>query len=147
MSYNSFNELFDKYIDNPRLIFCGLILYQEDKNINLNKKIVEDCNFTETEFEKIMELKTGIQHPSIYIKRDVKLFRDYCENLVRNIIENNKEVKEIIFTGKGCFDSPYYVNYIFKNGRLSNNVIPERYQISNGSGRSKGKYTIIFKPI
>ena len=147
LSYNSFIELFDKYIDNPSLIFCGLTLYQEDKNINLNNKIVEDCHFTEEEFTKIMGLKTGIRNPSIYTKENVKAFRDYCEIALRNIIENNKEVKEMIFTGKGCFEAPYYVNYIFKEGKLSDKVIPEKYQISNGSGRSKGKYTIIFKPM
>lgn len=53
----------------------------------------------------------------------------------------------MIFTGKGCFDAPYYIDYIYKNKELSKDIMPSKYQISNGSGRSKGKYTIIFKPV
>lgn len=147
LSYNSFIELFDKYLDNARMIFCGLTLYQEEKNINLNKQIIEDCNFVEKEFLEMMESKIGTLTASIYKKEDVKAFREYCEKILRNVIENNNEVKEMIFTGKGCFESPYYVNYIYKEGSLSDKVIPEKYQITNGSGRSKRKYTIIFKPM
>lgn len=147
LSYNSFIELFDKYLDDARLIFCGLTLYQEEKNINLNKQIIEDCNFVEKEFLEMMESKIGTLTASIYKKEDVKAFREYCEKTLRNAIENNNEVKEMIFAGKGCFEAPYYVNYIYKEGSLSDKVIPEKYQITNGSGRSKRKYTIIFKPL
>lgn len=147
MSRNSFLELFGKYIDNPDEIFCGLMLYQEDRKISLNGKIVEDCNCTIEGIIDNIKKNTGIYEASIYNKEDVRKFREYCEKNIRDIIENNIEVKEMIFTGKKCFEAPYYIDYILKNNELSKNIIPEKYQISNGSGRSKGKYTIIFKPL
>lgn len=147
LSYNSFVNLFEKYIADAEIIFCGLTLYQEDKNIALNEKIVTDLGFTVNEILDQFKEYTGINEASLFKKEDVKAFRKYCEDILRNVIENNKEVKETIFTGKGCFEAPYYVNYIYKNQKLSKDIIPKKYQISNGSGRSKGKYTIIFKPV
>lgn len=147
LSLNSFVGLFASYLDNAKMIFCGLTLYQEEKNIALNNKIVEDLKFSIQEVQYQMSLSLGISSPSILRKEDVKAFRSYCEQKLREVIENNCEVKEMIFTGKGCFEDPYYVNYIYRNKVLSKDVIPDKYQISNGSGRSKGKYTIIFKPV
>lgn len=147
LSYNSFVNLFKDYVENAEMIFCGLTLYQEDKNIMLNSKIVNDLGFTVEKIQKEIEKTTGISAPLISQKEDVKAFRDICEQKIRDIIEKNSDVKEMIFTGKGCFEAPYYINYIYKNKMLSNEVIPSRYQITNGSGRSKGKYTVIFKPI
>ena len=146
LSMNSFMELFGDYCVEAKMIFCGLTLYQEEKNILLNKKIVSDLGFTIQEIQGKMNKYISSQNPSILKKEDAKMFRDYCENKLREIIENNREVKEKLFSGKGCFEDPYYVNYIYKNGKLSNKVIPDKYKISNGSGRSKGNYTIIFKP-
>ncbi len=147
LSYNSFINLFEKYLDDAKLIFCGLTLYQEDKNISLNEKIIKDIGFTEGEILEYVKVYTGIAEPSLIKKEDIKAFRSYCEGTLRKVIEDNEDVKEMIFTGKGCFEDPYYVNYIYKNKELSKEVIPSKYQISNGSGRSKGKYTIIFKPV
>lgn len=147
LSRNSFISLFDDYVENVGMIFCGLTLYQEDKNITLNNKIIADLGFAISEVHKYMKLCVGIESPSILKKEDVKAFRNFCEQKIRAVIENNKEVKQMIFTGKGCFEAPYYVNYIYKNNALSKDIIPEKYQISNGSGRSKGQYTVIFKPV
>lgn len=146
LSLNSFIELFDSYFADVKIIFCGLTLYQEDKNILLNNNIISDLGFSIQELQDEMVKHTDVEKPSIQKKEDVKNFRDYCEKELRKVIDENKEVKEIIFSGKGCFEDPYYVNYIYKKGNLSKDVIPDEYKISNGSGRSKGKYTIIFKP-
>lgn len=147
LSLKSFIRLFDGYVDNPYKIFCGLTLYQEDKNIRLNKDIVRNLGFTKEEIEEDMQLHTGIIFPSLIEKEHVKAYRDYCEYILRDVIDNNSNIKEIIFSGKGCFEAPYYVNYLYKNNKMISDVIPDKYSISNGSGRSKGKYTIIFKPI
>ncbi len=147
LSYNSFMELFGPYIDNAKMFFCGLMLYQDDKNIMLNRKIVSDMAYSEEKIQLEMASYLEKMSCSIYDKNDVKCFRGFCEKKLRNIIEKHDEVKNMIFTGQGCFEEPYYISYIYKNNKLTKDVIPEKYSISNGSGRSKGKYTIIFKPV
>ncbi len=147
LSYNSFVNLFEKYLSDVRMIFCGLTLYQEDKNISLNEKIVKDLGYSVEEIVYHIKSHTGIKEPVLFRKEDVKAFRVYCEEKLRDVIDSNSDVKTMIFTGKGCFADPYYINYIYINSVLSKEVIPSKYQISNGSGRSKGRYTIIFKPV
>lgn len=146
LSRNAFENLFAPYIYDVNIIFCGLTIYQEEKNIALNSKIISDLDLDENDFLEYFKSKISTEELSLYSKNDVKLIRGYCESELRKVIENNVEVKEKIFTGKGCFEAPYYVDYIYRNGELSKDVIPDDYQISNGSGRSKGKYTVIFKP-
>lgn len=147
LSLNSFVRMFDAYFVDPKMIFCGLTLYQEDKNIKINADIVKNLGYEVEEVEKEMLKHTDNGSVSIYDKSDVKAFRTYCENKLRDVIENSQEIKEMIFTGKGCFEAPYFIDYIYKAGTLSKNAIPNNYQITNGSGRSKGNYTIIFKPL
>nr|MBL0721290.1 hypothetical protein [Sulfurovaceae bacterium] len=58
----------------------------------------------------------------------------------------NSVISDFIFKGIGAFDNPYYATFIYKEGKLSLNNIPNKYSITTGSGRSSGKYTVIIKP-
>lgn len=66
-------------------------------------------------------------------------------NIIRNIVDNNLDIKKAIFNGISLYEEPYPAHYIFKNGQLTNDLFTD-YSISRGSGLSKGKYYIIFKP-
>ena len=85
LSYNSFVNLFDSYVDNARMLFCGLVLYQGEKNIMLNKKIVVDLGFSEQEVVDEMRKTTRIEAPSILKKEDVKIFRDNSEYSIYSV--------------------------------------------------------------
>ena len=52
----------------------------------------------------------------------------------------------MIFLGKGLFDDPYYAPFIFSKGKMKPNAMPLNFAITTGSGRHKGKFTIIVKP-
>lgn len=146
LSFNSFVELFKDKLEKPEFIFCGLTLYQEEKKMGLNLTIINKLGLKAEEVIEYFKSKTGEVSINVEQGNDVKKIRDYCEKEIRSIISDNEDIREKIFTGKGCFGAPYYIDYIYKNGELNKNIIPENYMISNGSGRSKGKYTIIFKP-
>lgn len=146
ISRSSFEQLFAPYLPDVKIVFAGLTLYQEEKNIGRNGKILEDLEMDEMTILKYFQKKLGKEIHSLYQKEDVKKIRQDCEMELRKVIDEHPEVQQMIFTGKGCFESPYYIDYIYKHGKLSTDVIPENYIISNGSGRSKGQYTIVFKP-
>ena len=47
--------------------------------------------------------------------------------------------------GIGNFDEPYTAKYLIENDKIKkNHYLP--FTITTGSGRSKGKYTIVLKP-
>jgi len=72
--------------------------------------------------------------------------RTTAQQELKDVIESNSKLKESIFTGKYWFDDPYYINYVYINGNISDDLLPKSYIITTGSGRSKGNYTIEIKP-
>ena len=75
----------------------------------------------------------------------MKSIKKYLNSKLKNIIEDNYSIKSAIFAGKGLYVEPYPASFIVKNGELTSEIVKE-YSITRGSGLSKGKYTIIFKP-
>ena len=48
--------------------------------------------------------------------------------------------------GKGLYNEPYNAKFLFSKGNIKLNTIPESFSITTGSGRHRGKYTIVIKP-
>lgn len=128
-------------------IFTALCIYCSEDTVKDNRKIIKNLGIKEEEF--IDYFKKDLKRKRLGYKnfKSVKKMRSYCEQLIRETIRNNTALGELIFAGRGNFEVPYFVDYIYKNGDLTPNVIPEKYSISNGSGKHKGTYTIIFKPM
>lgn len=74
-----------------------------------------------------------------------KKIKTHSERKIKSIIDDSDELKAKIFKGIGLYAEPYCAHYIYKEGRLDIlDYIP--FQITTGSGRSKGIYTIVLKP-
>ena len=134
-----------KDIDSEKIeyILLGLLAYSNEKDIYRNEKIANDLNVNYNEFINDAKIKISNEN------RNKKFFdeiRKYYQNIVYQHIENNKKLKEAIFTGKYWFDDPYYAKYMYVHGELVENDINKDFIITTGSGRSKGKYSIEIKP-
>lgn len=91
---------------------------QNIENINLNK--LNDKN-------KLTQIKT------------------FSNQKISELTLSSKKISDLIFKGIGNFDEPYTANYIIENDEIkANYYLP--FVITTGSGRSKGIYTIVFKP-
>ena len=137
--------LFEKYIEDIDYIIGGLVFYSSSKKLELNKTIAEDLNINQCDFVKYFKIHhfaTGVDFEDSEFMSSVTTI---SKKIVIKAIEENEELKKALFTGEGWFKSPYYIDFVLINGELSNDVYMP-YYIDNGSGRSKGNYTIILKP-
>ncbi|MDU7071194.1 hypothetical protein [Campylobacter ureolyticus] len=145
MTVNNFISAFDKYLSKPNYISAAIILYCTKDQVNKNYKIAKDLDIDESYFMQFFKDKFNINIDSLLDYKSISLIARSAKKLITEIIENNLELKLSLFTGKGWFDPPYYISFLYNSGQLSDNIfIP--YRIDNGSGRSKGIYTIIIKP-
>lgn len=147
LTRNSFINAFERYLEYPEFIFCGLVLYHTKKSVSDNYKLIQRLGIEDRldEFFSFFKSEYGIVANSIIDEMMISQINKKCKIAVVNAIENNQSLKLALFTGKGFFDAPYYINYVLKNGELSKDVFMP-YYIDNGSGRSKGNFTIIIKP-
>ena len=52
----------------------------------------------------------------------------------------------MIFMGDSLYDEPYNAKFLFSKGKIKTNEAPETFSITTGSGRHKGKFSIVVKP-
>lgn len=145
MTVKTFKLAFEKYIEDIDYIIGGLVFYSSSKKLELNKTIAEDLNINQCDFVKYFKIHhfaTGVDFEDSEFMSSVTTI---SKKIVIKAIEENEELKKALFTGEGWFKSPYYIDFVLINGELSNDVYMP-YYIDNGSGRSKGNYTIILKP-
>lgn len=145
LTNNTFKKAFKKYIDNIDFIIFGLLVYTESSKLKMNKNILDDLNLSEKEVKYYYSNKYNIEGEGIFNKEYTESISKKAKEITKDAIENNIELKASLFKGKDWFKNPYAIDFIFKHGELTSNIYTD-YTISNGSGRSKGTYTIILKP-
>lgn len=145
LTTNNFNSAFDNYLKNIEYISAALVFYCTKNQVNRNYKIAEDLNIKESDFIEFINSKYGLNVNSLLDYTSLSLATKSTKELIIKTIENNKDLKDALFAGKGWFEQPYHINFIYSNGQLTDQLYTP-YKIDNGSGRSKGIYTIIIKP-
>lgn len=139
MTNNSFHSFFSDYLNPSNLYFCGALLYVTDSGIHKNQKIMQDLDVKELDLLNLVgdnELNTAT----------FKKIKNYCTKKIKETIDNNNKLKLSLFTGKGIYEDPYYASFTMKFGNLTDDILYD-FSITTGSGRTKGKYTIILKPL
>lgn len=137
-SKESFIKAFSKYCDFALELFFANLVYVKESELFKNKFILDNLKINLTNLNKLFNSSYShdIEYYT-YIKKE-------SENILRNIIDSDIDLKKAIFQGLGWFDEPYVAHFIYKNSELTKNIITN-YTITTGSGRSKGNYTIIIK--
>ncbi|MDR5659255.1 hypothetical protein RH915_07115 [Serpentinicella sp. ANB-PHB4] len=145
MSITNFKSAFLPYLKDIDYFIAAIIFYSTERQVHLNKNIAQDLNMNENNFIKFFSENFHAQIKNLYDYEALSEITTISKQIIKETIEKNKTLKANIFSGKGWFVDPYYINFVFVNSSFSDDVyIP--YHIDNGSGRSKGKYYITFKP-
>ena len=112
-----------------------------EKNLNL-------LNGWHTSIEKMCKYYNtfNLSENFIYDIQKCKTIKQYAEHKICDIINNSDYLQQIIFNGINIYEEPYCAYYLFKNGILDKlTYLP--FNVTTGSGRSKGIYTIVLKPV
>lgn len=74
-----------------------------------------------------------------------KKLKDFSNKKITEIVNSNKHLQEIIFNGYHIYEEPYSASFFYKGKNIERlTYIP--FNITTGSGRSKGIFTIVLKP-
>lgn len=138
---NSFYILFESYeLGAGASLFCMREIELE-KNLELIDGWKSSIERMTAYFEKFTN-----GNPNFYLDQEVcKNIKNYSCSEIKRIIEESSELQEKIFNGIGLYEEPYTAFYFYHGNDLSRlTKIP--FNVTTGSGRSKGDYTIVLKP-
>lgn len=144
LSPSSFYKLF-----NSNMLAAGAsIYYKRTKKLHLNNKILKAWNILEKDFfsyySKVLNLTiNSVTHMNC--QKCLKKIKRYANKEIAKIIKNNKNISDFIFYGINNFEEPFTAPWLFEHGKFrKNHIMP--FSVTTGSGRSKGKCTIVIKP-
>lgn len=142
MTINSFIKLFQNNV-----IGAGISLYCENEDeLYKNDDIIRAWKTTKSNILEGLNLNTTYNENCFLTDTEFcKKVKNICKEKCKNIIKSNVVIKKKIFNGIGLYKEPYTAHYFMQEKDITVlNDIP--FSISTGSGRSKGKYTIVLKP-
>lgn len=138
---NSFKSMF-----NISELGAGACLYcMRESELAKNAALIESWLSTQKNMEiYFAEIINGMHN--FYLHKEIcKKIKSYSEQEIRKLIDSSKELQQKIFNGIHLYEEPYIAYYLFHNNILDNlTYIP--YNITTGSGRSRGDYTLVLKP-
>ena len=138
---NSFNKLFNSFeLGAGASLFC-----QNEEELPKNLALLDGW-YTDVqkmqEYFDIFNISEGTITSSSNLCKQIK---QYATSQIANLIDSTKRLQEIIFNGMYIYDDPY-VAYFFMQGNIIKVLKYIPYNVTTGSGRSNGDYTIVLKP-
>lgn len=138
-------ETFMKVFKN-KFLFIGVMIYCKYENeLEKNYKIFQDFKISEQEFLNAF--------PSVPLTvsdhRDkLKFIKTECVEKIKNMVFENNNIWNIVYSGKGVFEDPFFASYFYQGNKIIsiNKLESSKISVTNGSGRSRGDYTVVFKP-
>ena len=138
-----------KKLFKSNMLAAGASIYcNNEKDFSKNHKILDAWRVVENEFKAyfnealdidLKDLTTNIDRTSL------AKVKKWSNNEIARIINTDARISDFIFYGIGNFEEPYTATWLFVHNALEKNyIIP--FNITTGSGRSRGDYTIVLKP-
>lgn len=143
----SFNTLFDEYeLGAGASIYClreEEIIKNESVFAGWKTSKENVINKYKSELPDLSKLNNNID--IIEEMRIYKELKEFSNKKIAERINESKEIKEIVFNGYHIYEEPYSASYFYKGGKINKlNYIP--FNVTTGSGRSNGIFTIVLKP-
>jgi hypothetical protein len=144
MAPSTFEKLFGTNI----LAAGASLYYKKRKKLAKNEKILEAWGITPEYFFHYYAHALGLTIDSVTNSRCqkcLKKIKRYANKEIVKTIQERKEISDFVFFGKGNFEEPFTAPWLFEHGHLKKNY-PQTFSVTTGSGRSRGKCTIVLKP-
>lgn len=144
MAPSTFKKLFNSNI----LAAAASVYYKKKKKLALNKAILKGWNIREEDFFAYYNKQLHLNINSVTAsgcQACLKKIKRYAKKEIIYIIKNYKALSDFIFLGIGNFQEPFTAPWLYEEGEFKKNYqIP--FTITTGSGRSRGRYSIVVKP-
>ena len=138
---NSFKTLFNSYeLGAGASLFC-----MRENELDKNPDLIEGWK---SSIDKMTTYFSQFTKGNKYFYLDQQICKEIknysCEE-IKHQIENSTELQRMIFNGVGLYEEPYTAFYFYHGEDiLQLTTIP--FNVTTGSGRSRGNYTIVLKP-
>ena len=142
ISPNTFIKIFGS-----NLLGAGASIYcAKEEEFHKNINVLNGWNVDEDDFYKYLNQNLeNFNINSLDKKEKLNQIKTFSNRKISELTLNSKIISDLIFKGIGNFEEPYTAHYIIENDEIKENYyIP--FKITTGSGRSKGVFTIVFKP-
>lgn len=139
-SRTSFESLFSGKTE----LFVGALLYvQNEKDLPKNAMILKDNGITYEEMRQKFQIDPTLDELSAF-----RQMKNQAMEQIKTMIDSDSRLYEAIIFGTGIFKEPYCATYLYTDELVHKGELDSRLSLSvtTGSGRSKGKYTVIIKP-
>ena len=138
---NSFNSLFGSFeLGAGASLFC-----QKEEELVKNPDLILGWKTTIKEMANFYKDLTNGNELFYLDQQTCKNIKNYACNKIKQIIDKSPDLQKKIFNGIGLYAEPYTAYYFYHGDSiLELTTIP--YNVTTGSGRSKGDYTIVLKP-
>jgi hypothetical protein len=144
MSPSSFKKLFGSNI----LAAGASVYYKKKKHLKDNEKVLKAWDVSEDDFFNYYSKALNLAINSVTnmnCQKCLKKIKRYANKEIAKIIKKEKTISDFVFYGIGNFEEPFTASWLFEHGEFrKNHVMP--FSVTTGSGRSKGKCTIVIKP-
>lgn len=145
ISPKTFRKLFGNNI-----LAIGASLYCNNSNeFFKNKEIINGWSESEADVVNYFSKQLKTKPFSLFSEKNsnfLKKVKSFSNNKIKEIVKSNELISNYIFYGIGNFEEPFTARWIFKNNNFEkNSILP--FKVTTGSGRTKGIYTIVLKPI
>lgn len=140
-----------KLIYGDNVLACGASIYCSNlEEFAKNESILKGWGVAEKDFisyfsnyiKDVKNVFNQLTESSLKVAKEIKT---YSNNEIKRISQSNQDILNYIFKGEGNFDEPYIANWIYEKGNFKK-LDPYEFNVTTGSGRSKGDFTIVFKP-
>ncbi len=138
---NSFYLLFKSYeLGAGASLFC-----MRDNELYKNIDLIEGWNSSLKKMATYFKNFTD-NDKNFYLNKSIcKNIKNFSCAQIKSMIENDKQLQLKIFNGVYLYDEPYTAFYFYHGNNLDElSTLP--FNVTTGSGRSKGEYTIVLKP-
>lgn len=139
---NSFQKLFGSYeLGAGASLFC-----KNPEELEKNYDLILGWNSSIENMATFFSEYTQ-ENENFYLdKSSCEKIKNYSCQKIKDIISNSPELQQKIFNGITLYDEPYTAFYFYHGNDIKElTYIP--FTVTTGSGRSRGDYTIVLKPI
>jgi len=138
-----------KKIFGSNILASGASIYCNKKNeFSKNIEVLDGWMVSQSAFLDYFNSKLNMNLHSVIDQKNkgnLKKIKEYSNQKIADIINNDPEISNFMFFGIGNFTEPFIAWWIYKDGIFEKNSITP-FSVTTGSGRRRGTYTIVLKP-